>query len=257
MKTSKKTALMNVVWGAVAVCVIFVVWLIAYACVKNDYVLPGVGQTFEQFFALFGQSSFYIALGNTLLRTVISFVISFALAALFAAVSAVCRPFYVVFSCLVSVVRTLPTMAVTLMLLIWSTPLVAPAIVTALVLFPMLYSQLVAAIDGVDFKLLEMAKVYGLSRRTKLTKIILPSILPETLAQVGAGLSLGLKIMISAEVLSYTFNSIGGMMQQAQLYAEMPRFAALTLMCIALGLLFELLSFGIRCALRRLWGGRQ
>lgn len=246
MKESKRIFILNIVWALVALLIIFAAWLVAYVCVKNDYMIPGIGATFAQFAALFGQSSFYLALGNTLLRTVISFAVSFALATLFSAVSAVCRPFKVVFACLISVVRTLPTMAVTLMLLIWSSPRIAPAIVTALVLFPMVYSQFAAAIDGVDPGLLEMAEVYRVPAREKLIKIILPSVAPEVISQVGAGLSLGLKVMVSAEVLSYTLSSLGGLMQQARLYAEMPRFAALTVLCIALGLLLELFSYGVR-----------
>ena len=255
MKALKKIAKINAVWALLAAAIVIAVWLIAYACVKNDYVIPGIGQTFSALFSLLGDRTFYVALGNTVARTAISFAISFVLAAVFASVSAVCRPFKVTFACLISVVRTLPTMAITLMLLIWTSPRVAPAIVTALVLFPMIYAQFTAAIDGVDSDLLEMAKLYRLSAGGRLTKIILPSVAAEVLAQVGAWLSLGLKIMVSAEVLSYTLNSFGGMMQQARLFSEMPRFAALTLMCIVIGLLLELISYGLRLAVLRRKGG--
>ncbi len=230
-------------WSLVAIAVILVVWQISYASIKNDLIVPGIAQTFSEFISLFGQSSFYAALGNTLWRTLYSYAISFALAAVCAAVSAACRPFRVGFACVISVVRTLPTMAVTIMLLIWSSPRVAPAIVTALVLFPMIYSQFNAAIDGVGSDVLEMAKVYNVKPLAKLTGIIFPAVLPEIISQVGAGLSLGLKVMVSAEVLSYTLTSMGGLMQQARLYSEMPRFAALTIVCIAVGLILELLSF--------------
>lgn len=255
MKQSKKIFIFNAVWTLVAIAIIFIVWLIAYFCIQNDYVVPGIDQTFEQFALLFTQGSFYAALGNTLLRTVISFLISFVLAAVFSAISAVCKPFKVAFASIISVIRTLPTMAITLMLLIWTSPRVAPAIVTALVLFPMVYAQFVAAIEGVDCGLLEMAQVYRVSVREKLTKIILPSVAPEVVSQIGAGLSLGLKIMVSAEVLSYTLSSLGGLMQQARLYAEMPRFAAIVLTCILLGLLLELLSYAVKQALKHKWGG--
>ena len=256
MKNFKRTTLLNIAWAAVAIVIIFIVWLIAYACVKNDYVVPDIGSTFAAFAELFTQSSFYSAFGNTFLRTLISFAVSFVLAAALASVSAVCRPFRTVFAFIISILRTLPTMAITLMLLIWTNPRVAPAIVTALVLFPMIYSQFVAAIDGVGPRLLQMAQVYRVSPREKLTKIILPSVGSEVGAQIGAGLSLGIKIMVSAEVLSYTLNSLGGIMQQARLYAEMPRFAALTIVCIVTGLVFELLTYCLNMAFSRRRGGR-
>ena len=45
--------------------------------------------------------------------------------------------------------------------------------------------------------------------------------------------------MVSAEVLANTFNSLGGLMQNAKLYAEMPRLAALTLVAVVLGLIID------------------
>lgn len=246
MNTVKKILKSNALWAAVAAGILILAWHIACVAVKNEYIVPAIGDTLAQFFALFANGKFYSVLWATLSRTLLSFVISFVLAAVFAAISAVCAQFRTTFACIISVIRTLPTMAITLMLLIWTNARVAPSVVTALVSFPMLYSQMMAAIDGVDGDVLEMAKLYRVGTKDKLTKIILPAIAPEIVAQVGAGLSLGLKVMVSAEVLSYTLNSLGGMMQQARLFAEMPLFAALTAMCILLGLLLELLSYFLK-----------
>ena len=248
MNSLKSILKSNALWALAAACVLLLAWHIAYVCIKNDYILPGIGSTLSAFAALFVDAHFYAALGSTLARTLISFALSFAAGGAFAALAAVCPPFRAAFACVISVVRTLPTMAVTLMLLIWSTPKVAPGIVAALVLVPMVYSQFAAAIEGVDGDLLEMARVYRLTRSQKLKKIILPAVAPEVLAQTGASLSLGLKVMVSAEVLCYTLSSFGGMMQQARLYSEMPRFAALTLCCILIGLALELVSLGIKNA---------
>lgn len=233
---------LNFIFALIAVAVIVVAWVIAYYCVGNDYVLPSVGDSVVALFACFADGAFWVAFGNTLLRTLYAFVISFVLAAVFASLSSVYPPFGRVFSVIMSFVRTLPTMAVTLMLLIWTSPLVAPVVVCVLVLFPMIYSQFHAAICAVDGDLLQMAHVYGIGKKERLTKIIAPQVAPAVLSEVGADLSFGLKLMVSAEVLSYTARSLGGMMQQARLSVEMPTFAALTIMCILAGLVLEWLS---------------
>jgi ABC-type nitrate/sulfonate/bicarbonate transport system permease component len=103
----------------------------------------------------------------------------------------------------------------------------------------MIYAQFLAAIASIDSGLLEMAKVYRLTKKQKLFQICLPQVAPAVFGQVGPNFSLGIKLMVSAEVLAYTNQSLGGMMQQAKLYAEMPRFAALILVCIVLGLVVE------------------
>ncbi len=241
MKKLSGAKALNVIFALCSVVVVLIIWIIAYCAVANDYVVPSVGDSFAALWQCFGQKSFWTAFLNTSLRTLYAFCVSFALAAVFAAISSVCNPFKRIFAGIISVVRTIPTMAVTLMLLIWTNPKVAPVIVTCLVLFPMIYSQFIAAIDGVDENLLQMAKVYEIGAAKKLTKIYLPQVAPNVLAQVGADISFGIKLTVSAEVLSYTAKSLGGAMQQARLYVEMPTFAALTIVCIAFGLIAEAL----------------
>ena len=46
--------------------------------------------------------------------------------------------------------------------------------------------------------------------------------------------------MISAEVMASTYKSIGGLMNSARAYLEMPRLAALTLITVALGLALDI-----------------
>ena len=101
----------------------------------------------------------------------------------------------------ISVFRTLPTLAVILILLCWTTPVVAPTAVTVLVLFPMIYSQINTAVSGIDGGIIDMAKVYKITEKEKLAKIYLPMIAPSILAQTGANISLGIKVMIPRKCL--------------------------------------------------------
>lgn len=153
--------------------------------------------------------------------------------------SVLSKTFFAFIKPVAAFLRTLPTLAVVLIFLMWTNPVIAPVAVTVLILFPMIYAQITAAAEGVDEGLLEMARVYGLRKRERLFKIYLPLVSPNILAQTGANLSLGLKIMISSEVLANTYNSLGGLMQTAKLYAEMPRLAALTLVAVFIGLIID------------------
>ncbi|MGN0814034.1 MAG: ABC transporter permease [Candidatus Coproplasma sp.] len=256
MKKLLRGKKLNILYSLAAVAIILVVWVIAYYSIRNDYILPSVSQSFSALFECFASGEFWLSVANTFLRTLCAFAISFVLAALLSALSAVCKPFKGIFAAIISLIRTLPTMAVTLMLLIWTNPLTAPVVVAVLVLFPMIYSQFTTAIDGVDADLLQMAKVYSFTRKDKLVKIILPQVAPSILGEVGANLSLGIKLMVSAEVLCYTFHSLGGLMQQAKLYAEMPTFAALTIACILIGFIMEWLSSFLRLLTLR-WSRKE
>ncbi|MDE7182416.1 MAG: ABC transporter permease subunit [Clostridia bacterium] len=239
MKTFFKNRKLNIICSAAAIILMLAVWLIAYACVKNEYIVPSVGASFKSLGKLFVSAQFWTAFGWTFLRTVEAFIFSFLLAAAFAALSTLSKCFAATIKPVISVLRTLPTLAIVLILLIWTTPKTAPVIVTVLVLFPIIYSRLIAAIGGIDGGLSDMAKVYRIGKRDVLFKIYLPQTLPNILPQIGADISLGLKVTISAEVLASTYKSLGGLMQNARLYLDMPRLAALTVITVLIGLVID------------------
>ncbi len=239
MKNFIKKRKLNIICSVSAVLVMLAVWIIAYFAVKNDYLIPSFTDTLKSFKNLFADGEFWLSFFNTFGRTLLAFVFSFLLAALLAVPSVLSKTFFAFIKPVAAFLRTLPTLAVVLIFLMWTNPVIAPVAVTVLILFPMIYAQITAAAEGVDEGLLEMARVYGLRKRERLFKIYLPLVSPNILAQTGANLSLGLKIMISSEVLANTYNSLGGLMQTAKLYAEMPRLAALTLVAVFIGLIID------------------
>lgn len=217
----------------------WLVWIIAYYSVKNDYLIPSFTDTMASLWDCLASGGFWLAFANTLGRTFLAFAISFALAAAIAIPAVLSKAVRAFVNPVMSFLRTLPTLAIILILLIWTNPKVAPVIVTVLILFPMIYSQIIASAGGIDEGLSEMARVYNLSRRDRILKIYLPLISPNILSQTGANISLGLKVMISSEVLANTYKSLGGMMQTAKLYLEMPRLAALTIVAVVIGLILD------------------
>lgn len=229
----------NYLFSVLAVAVMWGVWVAAYFAVGNEYVVPSFTETMRELGALFASGTFWESFGGTLWRTVAGWLLAFAFAVLFAAAGVASKKFRSFFAPFVSVFRTLPTMAITLMLLIWSTPLVAPVIVTFLMLFPVTYAQLMAAYGEIDPQLFEMARVYGVPRREVLCKIAVPRMLPAVFSQAGPNLSLSLKVTISAEVLVSTFRSLGGMMHEAANYLQVAEMFALTILALLVGGLFE------------------
>lgn len=230
----KKTAV-----SLLALAALWLGWTIAYFIVGNEYILPSFGDTVASAGRLLADGAFWRAFGNTFLRALWAFLASFALGVGFALLSAVVKGARAFLAPVVSVLRTVPTMAVILVLLVWTTPSVAPVVVSALVLFPAVYSAALSAIDGVREEYGALALAYGVGAKRQAFGMYLPLAAPPVLRQSGAIFSMGLKVTVSAEVLSSTYRSIGGMMQEAKLFVEMPELLALTLLTVILGFAAE------------------
>jgi NitT/TauT family transport system permease protein len=74
----------------------------------------------------------------------------------------------------------LPTIAVVLLLLLWTDDKVAPIIVTALVVLPTTYSSLKDAFYSVDDDLVKALRLFNVSTPKLLAKVYIPHILPST-----------------------------------------------------------------------------
>ncbi|MCD8201481.1 MAG: ABC transporter permease subunit [Clostridia bacterium] len=247
----------NFIFGLVAIVIMWVVWIIAYYAEGNDYVIPSFASTMSAMGTLFATKSFWTAFGNTMLRTLYAFLGSFALAAVFAVLSSASKTVSAIVGPIVSVLRSIPTMAIILILLLWTSHATAPILVGGLVTFPMVYSQMMASFGDVDRKLVDMAKVYGVSRTQRVFKIYVPETLPNILSQTGAGFSLTLKVVVSGEIMSNTYRSIGGMMQQARsLYIDIPQLFALTLVTVIVGFIMEFSLAQLRHICRKWKGGK-
>ena len=171
----------------------------------------------------------------------LAFGISFILAVGFAVISYMYPTFNGIFTPVVSAMRSLPVLAVVLVLLAVLGAGVTPIAVAFLSLFPMLYTGVLAALSGIDKHLIEVSRVYGASRWGRVCRVYLPLASPYVLREAGGALSFALKLVVSAEVVAFTARGLGGMMQDARIYeAELPRLFALVTFVFIIGLVLEL-----------------
>lgn len=225
-----------------ALALLSLIWIISHQIVGNELLIPNFFTCVKETVRLLCSSGFWISFSATLLRVVIAFFISFILAAVLAIASYIFSSLKKIFAPFVSFLRSIPTLAVLLIILVWSGASVAPIVVACLSLFPMLYTGILSALFSTDEKLLEMSRVYKVPLKKQIFSLYIPSALPYVLREVGAALAFSLKLVVSAEVLASTYNSLGGLMQEAKLFMEMPTLFALITVTFCMGLIFELLG---------------
>ena len=237
----------NCIVGFTACVFLIAVYLLAQVIVGNPLIFPSFSESVKAFFQLLGESVFYKSLLRTLLRVFAAFGVSFIPALILAILSYLYPTLGRFFAPVVSVLRSLPTLAVLLIILSWTSAGVAPVVVAFLTLFPALYSGILAALKQTDNGLIEMSKTYGVPLKKRIISLYLPSSAPYVLRESASALSLSLKLVASAEVLASTALSLGGMMQDAKLYFETqtPVLFALVIATFIVGLALESVLFAV------------
>lgn len=225
-------------------------WAIAAYAVGSSFVLPTISETIVELGALFVQSSFWVGIGYTLLRAVVAFLASCLLAFLFFALSVSFNGFRRFISPIVSVLRALPTMAVALILAVWSGSSYAPVILGGLVLTPMIYSSFIS-VANVPVELSEITRICGGGRAAMLRSVYIPAIMPTLPSALSSAAGFGVKLVVAAEILCQTANGIGILMSYKQMYFNIGGLFALTVMAVFAALAIEWCLRGILLLINR------
>lgn len=234
-----KNVAINLAYIAVVIGIALAVWAGAAAAVGAESVLPDLGETFKELGRVLRLPAFYSALSKTLLRSIIGYAVSVALAFVLFYLSSAFKIAAGLIRPVVSLLRTLPTMAVSLILAIWAGADAAPVILGIMVIAPTVYSALVARTATVSRELTEVARICGAGRTKTFLFVTLPNAaaaLPESLS---SALSFNIKIVIAAEILMQTTKSLGILMAQAQTYYMTATLIALVAAAVVVSVALE------------------
>ena len=226
-------------YTAGAVLCLLILWEVVSRAVGASIILPPPGETWQELVRIITYENFWTAVFNTTTRSLIGFTLTFLTALLFAVLAGLWKPLYYLFSPLVVITKAAPPISIILLALIWLGTEKAPVLVGFLVIYPIIYTNIIAGVDNVDHKLIEMAAMYRIGRLRKLLEIYLPSIMPYVLAACSTALGLNLRVVIMTEVLSQPPISMGTSLQTARVFLNTAGVFAWTVVAIALAALFD------------------
>ena len=126
----------SIINGVIFFLIVVVLYTIIYFIIGNELIIASPLKTAIEALKLLTDKGFYISLLFTLLRVIIAFLISFFLAIIFVLISKKSKVFSSFISLLVGGMRSLPTLAVLLLILVAVSRSFAPVIVCGLSLFP-------------------------------------------------------------------------------------------------------------------------
>ena len=194
-------------------------------------------------------AAFWRAIGWSALRIIGGFLLSCCAASLLAVPASRWRWVQELLSPLVAVMKAVPVASFIILALVWLDSRSLPLFISALMVFPPVYLNVLAGIAAADGKLLEMAKVFRVPLGRRLTGIYLPAVLPYFRSAVSLALGLCWKAGAAAEVIGLPSGTIGERLYTAKVYFQTPDLFAWTAVIVAVSVLFEKLFLALVDAL--------
>jgi len=226
-------------------------WSLAALRVSQELILPSPLSVLRTLIDLCGRPEFWKAAALSLLRIFGGFAAGTVLGSLLAVLSARFELIDTLFSPLIRIVRTTPVASFIILALLWMGHALVPAFMAMLMVTPIVWESLRAAILAVDPELLEMAFVYRFGRLNTIKLVYIPSVRSPYAASLANAVGLAWKSGIAAEVLCLPRLAIGTNLYYSKIYLETPSLFAWTSVVVLMSLLLE----GLFSRLLRKGGG--
>ena len=237
MKT--KSILFAICRGIAAAIFWIAVWCAVSYRIDSELLFPSPSSVVRALIELTKTLDFWKTAAYSLLRVAIGIIISLVVGTLLALLTERIRAASALLSPMLGVIKATPVASFIILALLWLDRNTLPLFITALIVIPIVWSNVSGGIRSVDKSLVEVTRVYGFSPIKKLTRLYLPSITPYFLAACRSSLGLAWKAGISAEVLATPENAIGTELYFSKTYLETPSLFAWTVVVIIMSVIIE------------------
>lgn len=230
-------------------------WAAAARLLRNKFLLVGPVETLRTLWHMAVQPAYWQAIGNSSLRILSGFLLGAVLGMALAAAAHARRGLRWILSPLVSVIKAIPVASFVVLLLLWVGNRNAALFICFFVSLPVFYLNTLGGLNAVPEELLEVARLYRLSRGTRLRALYLPALSPFLESALSISVGMSFKAGAAAELIGQPALSLGNGLYRAKIYLETGEIFAWTLSIVLLSGLAEMILRNLLLAFCR--SGKQ
>lgn len=249
----RNSTIKNSLITTASILVLLLVWKLLALYWNQELIMPSPETTLVTMWQVIQSENFWPSVGYTLGRGLLGFVVSCLLGIVAGFAAGFSPAIFWLLQPWVTVVRTIPVMSVIILAIIWFRTDIVPIFVTFLMIFPIIYSNVLAGIKNIDAHLLEMAQMYRVKPGRIVTELYFPAVLPYLLAGASNAMGITWKVIIAAEILSQPHFAIGTSLMIAKIDLETARVFAWTAVAIGISFLLEYALNALESKFRK-WG---
>lgn len=222
------------------------IWIAIWYCmaegIGNEILLPSPLMVLSSIKEIMSEKEFTSIILSTLLRASISFICSLTLSIIIGGISSISKLFKEFISPVISILKSIPTMAFVIIALIWIDKDKAPFLIGIMISFPIFYDAIINSVKNVDEDLVDMADVYKVGIIRKINSIYIPSVMFSIHGVLNSTLSLILKVVVAGEIYGQPKYGIGASLQLEKMYLNTTAIFAWIVIIAVICILFTLIS---------------
>lgn len=198
---------------------VFILYHLTATYTNNALIFPSLSKVFQGVWREVLTVSGLKIVMATLKTVFLASVISLLLGSFFSALSKKSKLFKFILAPFISIIKSLPTMGVILLVILYWKLKNTPLIVGIGISLGMIYDLILSGVENIDKKNLEMAELYQVSKIEQIKSIYIPSVYFYLSRNFHSLITLIFKVVIAGEVIAGLDNTIGGeLMNQKNLF---------------------------------------
>lgn len=241
LKNMTQYSLKNKRYLTISIFILILVWQTAAIIVDNRLLLPSFFNVLSDIYTIIFSNNFIILIFSSIFRCIESFILSLAIAIMLSIFSYFNKFIYNFLYVIIIFLKSIPTMAFIVIVLIWTSKEFAPIIIGIVISFPIFYDVILNSLLDIDKDLLQVFNIYRIEIIDKIITLIIPIILIAIKKVINSTLSLIFKVVISGEVYSQPQYGIGTIIQFEKMQLNTSRIIAWMIIITGIVFLFDLI----------------
>jgi len=224
-------------------CLFFIgLWQVIAIIINNDIYIPKIQQVIEAIKLIFMEQSFWKVILSSFYRTILSYMLALVFSMTLGVLGAVYPFFQYLMQPVNSFAKTIPTMVLVVLLLVWFDKDITPFAVGFAIIFPVLYEGIRNSLMQIDKKMIDMTKIYEVSLKDKIKKIYVPVMKFYFMSIFVSTFSLTFKVVITGEVYGQPKFGIGSQIQLEKVNFNAPGIFAWIVIIVIISLVLEIIN---------------
>lgn len=228
-------------------------WQFAAMALNQKMLLVSPVQVLRRLSTIWLEQDFWGTIWFSFRRIVLGFFLGFGLGTVLAVAAGRLPLLELMLWPFVVAIKSIPVASFVIISLIWLSASELSIFISFLMVFPVIYSNVLEGIHSTDRQMLEMAELYHLPFHKRLLYIHMPQLKPFLLSACSVSLGLSWKSGVAAEVIGIPSGSMGEKLYEAKVYFATSDLFAWTVIIVLISVGFEkLFMWGLRTLFRRL-----
>ena len=237
----KKNNKKKIIYFFIGIILFIAIWSFISLKINSEIIFPSIDKIFLDLVNIISQKDFYSNLLYTFIRVIITFVLSFLLAITFGIIAGIFKSVRYILMPIINFIRTIPTIPLILIAVLWFNNNLVPIFVSLFVIFPIIYDAVVNGIINIDKNLIEMSNSYNVSFKNQLISLYIPSIKPYILTSISQSMGMTWKSVLASEIITLPTLGLGTKLYESHLYLNTVSLFAYCLIAIIFNIIFEII----------------